>query len=107
MLSQIKEGKIYLEDMDDHIELDLTETNVSSGFFTETCFVLALGILVENVFKVKELAHPPSESMEMNRALHGTSQLFGGNPDLEDRVGFYLFKSFFLVCSSSGEIYNT
>lgn len=87
MLSQIKEGKIYLEDMDDRIELDLTETKISSGFFTETSFVLALGTIVENdVFKVKELAHPPSESLDVNRTIHRSVNFFGGDLDIEDQV---------------------
>lgn len=77
---------MYLEDMDDRIELDLTEMDISSGFFTETCFVLALGSMVEGIFKVKELAHPPSESFDISRSIHATINMYGGDQDVEDQV---------------------
>jgi DNA polymerase epsilon subunit 2 len=98
MLSQIKEGKLYLEDKEDHIELDLTEMNTSSGFFTETCFVLAYGVLMEGaIFKVKELAHPPSELLEINRSIYESINLFGGDWDLEDQVSKNLSPPFSLL----------
>jgi DNA polymerase epsilon subunit 2 len=86
MLSQIKEDKIYLEDLDDRIELDLSDAHLSSGFFTETCFVLLLGNMMDSIFKVKELVHPPPESYDISRTIHGTNLMFGGTSFMDDLV---------------------
>ena len=44
MLSQLKEGKWFLEDLDDRVELELQGTELRMGLFTETCFVLVDGL---------------------------------------------------------------
>lgn len=65
MLSQLKQGEWYLEDLDADVRLDLSEASMSPGIFTETCFVMVHGIYLEpNLFKVNEMVMPPPEHRE-------------------------------------------
>lgn len=43
MLSELEEGRIFLEDAYAHIELDLSCATMTAGFFTKNCVVLAEG----------------------------------------------------------------
>ncbi|KAI8051462.1 DNA polymerase alpha/epsilon subunit B-domain-containing protein, partial [Syncephalis plumigaleata] len=64
MLSQLEEGRIYLEERDGSVALDLSSSIISPGLFTENTFVLARGQLTEDkVFKVHQLAMPPLETV--------------------------------------------
>ncbi|KAK4057456.1 DNA-directed DNA polymerase epsilon, subunit B [Microbotryomycetes sp. JL221] len=62
LLTRMEDGALYLEDLDDKVELDLSEATPESGLFTEGSFVLVDGdYTTESVFKVYEMGHPPSE----------------------------------------------
>ena len=68
MLSQLKEGSWYLEDLDDRVELDLSETELKMGLFTETCFVLVDGLYTDDGrFKVTQIAMPPCEERGLSQ----------------------------------------
>jgi DNA polymerase epsilon subunit 2 len=62
MLTQIEDGVWYLEDADNHIQVDISKSISTSGLFTDHCFVLAEGELVDDVFVITTLAMPPPES---------------------------------------------
>ncbi len=67
MISQLKEGKFYLEDLTGCLPLSLAETKYHSGIYTEGCFVLAEGCLVDGVFQVRALGFPPAEVESVTR----------------------------------------
>lgn len=51
LLTQLKEGRFYIEDPTGSVELDLSATRFHSGFFCEGCFVLAEGSYHNGVLK--------------------------------------------------------
>lgn len=85
MLSQIKEGKYYLEDLTGAVEIDLSNAKFHEGLFTESCFVLAEGYYVDSIFHVLAVGLPPHETATTTRAYYGNFNFFGGcsNPSEE------------------------
>lgn len=68
MLTRTSDGSFHLEDLDDSVELDLREAVPASGIFTEGCFALVDGKFEKNnVFRVWEIGHPPSEKRQISR----------------------------------------
>lgn len=63
MLTQITEGRWYLEDLNAHVPVDLSAAAAGGGLFTDGCMVLAQGELDadDGVFVASELHHPPPE----------------------------------------------
>ncbi|KAI5478607.1 DNA polymerase epsilon subunit 2 [Pseudohyphozyma bogoriensis] len=62
LLARMEDGAFYLEDLDDKVELDLSEATPESGLFTEGSFVLVDGdYMADSTFRVNEMGHPPSE----------------------------------------------
>ena len=43
MLTQLVEGKYFIEDHNSTVEIDLSEAQVTTGLFTDNCMVLAEG----------------------------------------------------------------
>ncbi|KAJ2389765.1 DNA-directed DNA polymerase epsilon, subunit B, partial [Coemansia sp. RSA 2559] len=86
MLSQLEEGKLFLEDKAGSIELDFSQMkskNVSvNGLFTESCFVLVDGYVEDAVFVVEDIGLPPPETKERTRAAFPNVNFFGGSPSL-------------------------
>lgn len=82
MISQLKEGKFYLEDLTGSLPLSLIETKYHNGIYTEGCFVLAEGCLVDGIFEVKALGFPPAEVESVTRAYFGNTNYFGGPMDV-------------------------
>ncbi|KAM0786892.1 hypothetical protein ACM66B_002316 [Microbotryomycetes sp. NB124-2] len=78
LLTRMEDGALYLEDLDDKVELDLSEATPESGLFTEGSFVLVDGdYTAESVFKVYEMGHPPSERRAEARKVHGHHDFLG------------------------------
>ncbi|XP_050526658.1 DNA polymerase epsilon subunit 2 [Daktulosphaira vitifoliae] len=73
MISQLKEGRYYLEDPTGAIKIDLTNTDFHNGYFTENCCVLAEGLYdeIDCIFKVSDMALPPGEKAEISRIYFG------------------------------------
>ncbi|KAJ2345013.1 DNA-directed DNA polymerase epsilon, subunit B, partial [Coemansia sp. RSA 2673] len=87
MLSQLEEGKMFLEDKAGSIELDFSGMSKSvNGLFTESCFVLVDGYVEDGVLKVEEIGLPPPESREKSRAAFPNINFFGGQPSLRTEV---------------------
>ncbi|XP_017129312.1 DNA polymerase epsilon subunit 2 [Drosophila elegans] len=81
LLTQLKEGKFYVEDPTGCVQLDLTGARFHAGFFCEGCFVLAEGHYNNGVLKVDGLGFPPAEPATSSRAFFGTANTWGGESD--------------------------
>ncbi|XP_064544499.1 DNA polymerase epsilon subunit 2 [Drosophila montana] len=80
LLTQLKEGKFFVEDPTGCVELDLSGARFHAGFFCEGCFVLAEGSYANGVLKVDGLGFPPAEPASSSRAFFGTGNTWGGEP---------------------------
>ncbi|KAK2492656.1 hypothetical protein MC885_021504 [Smutsia gigantea] len=99
MITQLKEGKFFLEDPTGTLQLDLNKAisftfiffNIEielfsstimyqfhSGLYTESCFVLAEGWFEDQVFHVSAFGFPPTEPSSTTRAYYGNINFFGG-----------------------------
>ncbi|CAH0403436.1 unnamed protein product [Chilo suppressalis] len=78
LLTQLTEGKFYLEDPTGSVLLDMTQTRYHSGLFTENSFVLAEGYYDDKVLHVMGLVLPPSESRATSLSYFGNLNTFGG-----------------------------
>lgn len=78
LLTQLTEGKFYLEDPTGVVPIDLSETVFSSGLFCEGCFVLASGTYNDGTLKIDELGFPVTELASSSRAFFGTVNTWGG-----------------------------
>ncbi|KAF6205325.1 hypothetical protein GE061_019495 [Apolygus lucorum] len=78
LLTQLKEGKFYLEDPSGVVELDLSETTYHDGLFADCCFVLAEGSYQDEVFTVQAIGLPPRENTQVSRVYFGNANTFGG-----------------------------
>ncbi|XP_053620479.1 DNA polymerase epsilon subunit 2 [Plodia interpunctella] len=78
LLTQLTEGKFYLEDPTGSVVLDMTQTRYHSGLFTENSFVLAEGYYEDKVLYVMGLVLPPSESRATSLPYFGSLNTFGG-----------------------------
>ncbi|XP_041615144.1 DNA polymerase epsilon subunit 2 isoform X2 [Vulpes lagopus] len=78
MITQLKEGKFFLEDPTGTVQLDLSKAQFHSGLYTESCFVLAEGWFEDRVFHVNAFGFPPTEPSSTTRAYYGNVNFFGG-----------------------------
>nr|XP_042714029.1 DNA polymerase epsilon subunit 2 isoform X4 [Chrysemys picta bellii] len=78
MITQLKEGKFFLEDPTGVVQLDLSKAQFHSGLYTESCFVLAEGWYEDQVFHVNAFGFPPTEPSATTRAYYGNINFFGG-----------------------------
>uniref|UniRef100_A0A673FE52 DNA polymerase epsilon subunit 2 n=1 Tax=Sinocyclocheilus rhinocerous TaxID=307959 RepID=A0A673FE52_9TELE len=76
MITQLKEGKFYLEDPSGAVQLNMSKFH--SGLYTESCFVLAEGWYEDSVFHVNAFGFPPTEPSSFTRAYYGNINFFGG-----------------------------
>ena len=67
MITQLKEGKYYLEDPTGAVQMDMSATRYQSGLFTENCFVLAEGYFDDGIFYVSAIGLPPPEEAKITR----------------------------------------
>ncbi|XP_055145459.1 DNA polymerase epsilon subunit 2 isoform X10 [Symphalangus syndactylus] len=66
MITQLKEGKFFLEDPTGTVQLDLSKAQFHSGLYTEACFVLAEGpsnTSVKTSAKLKQLEEENKDAM--------------------------------------------
>ncbi|KAK3591288.1 hypothetical protein CHS0354_004337 [Potamilus streckersoni] len=78
MLTQLKEGKWYLEDLTGSVQINLTKAKFHTGLFTENCFVLAEGYYEDDIFHVSAFGFPPPEPSASTRNFFGNINFFGG-----------------------------
>ncbi|GBP56402.1 DNA polymerase epsilon subunit 2 [Eumeta japonica] len=78
LLTQLTEGKYYLEDPTGSVLLDISQTRYHSGLFTESSFVLAEGYFEDQTLHVMGLVLPPAESRDNSLPYFGNANTFGG-----------------------------
>lgn len=78
LLTQLTEGKLYIEDPTGIVPLDLTNAQYHSGLFCEGCFVLVEGCFEDLKLTVAGLGFPPPELATSSRAHFGTLNTWGG-----------------------------
>uniref|UniRef100_A0A182IP63 DNA polymerase epsilon subunit n=1 Tax=Anopheles atroparvus TaxID=41427 RepID=A0A182IP63_ANOAO len=78
LLTQLTEGKFYLEDPTGAIPIDLSDAIYSAGLFCEGCFVLAYGKYRDGTLKIEEIGFPPPEMSSSSRAFFGSINSWGG-----------------------------
>ncbi|XP_055990130.1 DNA polymerase epsilon subunit 2 isoform X2 [Sorex fumeus] len=78
MITQLREGKYFLEDPTGTVQVDLSKAQFHSGLYTESCFVLAEGWFEDQVFHVNAFGFPPTEPSNTTRAYYGNINFFGG-----------------------------
>ena len=80
-ITQVEEGRYYLEDLTGHVPISLDKVEVlSDGYITENCVVVVEGEMTDQeVFQVHKIGHPPPESRNDAINIIGTtkSDLFG------------------------------
>lgn len=77
-LSQLEEGRFWLEDCTGSVGVDLTDAATSAGLFTEGCVVLAEGELRrDGIFQARALGFPPCEPRRDSLQALGSLDLFG------------------------------
>lgn len=106
LLTQLTEGKYYLEDPTGSILLDISNARFHSGLFTENSFVLAEGYYDDKMLNVTGLVLPPSENRTSSLPYFGNINTFGGTSktllknsksllkiEKEDKDGMMIFLS--------------
>lgn len=78
MLTQLKEGKFYLEDPTGCVELNLSNCVYHMGLFVENSLVLAEGLYEDKIFHVAAIGFPPLETAHESRSYFGNVNFFGG-----------------------------
>ncbi|OQR75128.1 DNA polymerase epsilon subunit 2-like [Tropilaelaps mercedesae] len=79
MLTQLKEGKLFLEDPTGSVQLNLSKTTFSQALTTEGSMVLAEGIYDDKVFNVQAIGFAPPELAKVSREYFGSVNYFGGD----------------------------
>ncbi|CAG8631380.1 4013_t:CDS:10, partial [Ambispora leptoticha] len=79
MLTKTNEGKYYLEDADDRIELDFSEISAPSSICTSYCFQLVNGTYNEEteIFHALYIGNPPVEKRSETRNAYGNVDFLG------------------------------
>ncbi|XP_044739127.1 DNA polymerase epsilon subunit 2 [Chrysoperla carnea] len=78
LLTQVNEGKWFIEDPTGILQLDLTNARYHVGLFTENCIVLCDGTFEEKTLIVQGMAHPPVELSIDSREYFNDINTFGG-----------------------------
>ncbi|XP_053366159.1 DNA polymerase epsilon subunit 2 isoform X1 [Clarias gariepinus] len=78
MITQLKEGKFFLEDLTGSVQLNLSKAQFHSGLYTESGFVLAEGWYEDSIFHVSAFGFPPIEPSSTTRSYYGNVNFFGG-----------------------------
>ncbi|GJP59117.1 hypothetical protein CLOP_g8319, partial [Closterium sp. NIES-67] len=89
VLSQLEDGRFFLEDLAAALPLDLAHATPSIGYFTENSVVIAAGQLTPSgCFKVTSLEFPPLEPREEALSLAEGFDFFGAGPIDSDRYAW-------------------
>lgn len=78
MLTQLKEGKFYLEDPTGAVQLDLSKASYHVGLHADNSIVLAEGHYEDRILHVNGIGQPPAEMSKASRAYFGNVNTFGG-----------------------------
>nr|CAD7395680.1 unnamed protein product [Timema poppensis] len=87
LLTQLREGRYFLEDPSGIVQLDMSEAisfltimsqRYHTGLHCENCFVLAEGWYEDKIFHIQGVGFPPPEPSKSSRAYYGNANTFGG-----------------------------
>ncbi|EPX71088.1 DNA polymerase epsilon catalytic subunit B [Schizosaccharomyces octosporus yFS286] len=82
LLSLAPDGKLWLEDLDSQVQLDISKATFGFGHFCAGCFVLVNGHFMDSgVFLVTEVGHPPIERREASLKALSQVDSFGSQLD--------------------------
>ncbi|XP_022656971.1 DNA polymerase epsilon subunit 2-like [Varroa jacobsoni] len=79
MLTQLKEGKLFLEDPTGSVQLDLSKASFSQALITEGSIVLAEGTYDDKMFNVQAIGFAPAEPAKTSREYFGSVNYFAGD----------------------------
>lgn len=77
MITQPEEGKLFLEDLNSSVRLDISSTKFSDNLLTEGCQVIVQGEYMDDVFRVHIMGTPPAEGRDGMLQSIGISDVFG------------------------------
>ncbi|KAK3249755.1 hypothetical protein CYMTET_40834 [Cymbomonas tetramitiformis] len=87
MLSEIEDGKLFVEDPSGAVPVDISHALTTTGLFTENCGVVAEGELGQDgIFHVSVLGLPPLETREAFAEVTGEENFFGGQAVSPDEI---------------------
>lgn len=86
VLAELEEGKMFLEDLNSSVALDLSACQYYHGLFTQHCVVLCKGELVDDVFKASMMGFPPPEDRSVSLRHMANLNLLGLAPASQDFV---------------------
>lgn len=91
MLTRDNHGELILEDLNNNVKVDLSAAKIDDAFFTDRCFVLADGELIQGTFHVHVLTMPPVEDPRVTLNTFSNVELFGGAVDasIRDAIAVY------------------
>ncbi|XP_003748292.1 DNA polymerase epsilon subunit 2 [Galendromus occidentalis] len=79
MITQLKEGKLSLEDPTGCVSLNLSKANFPEALITEGSIVLAEGTYDDKIFNVQAIGFAPAEAASISREFFGSVNYFGGD----------------------------
>ncbi|XP_077236246.1 DNA polymerase epsilon subunit B2 [Tasmannia lanceolata] len=79
VISQLEDGRFFLEDLTAAVPINLSNAKITSGFFVENTVIVAEGELLPNgVFEVSTCGFPPLEDRDASLSLLAGLDFFGG-----------------------------
>jgi DNA polymerase epsilon subunit 2 len=92
LLTRSSMGQLVLEDLNNTVQLDMSNCKAEEGLYTDHCLVLVDGELRQNnLFAVFAMSMPPIEEAKTTLATFPNVDLFGGAPEprLRQEVELY------------------
>ncbi|XP_068307001.1 DNA polymerase epsilon subunit B [Pyrus communis] len=87
LISQLEDGHFYLEDLSSSVEIDLSNAQITAGFFVENTIVVAEGeMLLEGVFQVITCGFPPLEPRDESLQFIAGNDFFGSSSLTEEET---------------------
>lgn len=79
MLTELVEGKHFIEDLNASVPIDISDPKleITKGLYTDNCFVIALGELIDGIFKVSGIGFPPPEPRDATINVYPNLSCFG------------------------------
>lgn len=79
VISQLEDGRFFLEDLTASIPVDLSEAKITTGLFVENTIIVAEGELQPNgTFQVLTCGFPPMENRSVSLSVTAGLDFFGG-----------------------------
>ncbi|XP_068658256.1 DNA polymerase epsilon subunit B [Aristolochia californica] len=87
VISQLEDGRFFLEDLTAAVPVNLSNAKITSGFFVENTIIVAEGeLLIHGIFEVYTCGFPPLEDRDPSLSLLGGLDFFGGGSFSKDET---------------------